>query len=311
VNCRVFQERGHDFDVYCLESEDGLTKASVVPELGGIVSSLVVPFMGQSRQLLYQHDHFWVRENERIRGGSPFLFPICGRLLRGGEKGVYLYKGKRYELPSHGFAPHLPWEVVECDRALLLRLRDNEQTRSCYPFQFEVDLRYTVSDGVLLCEQSYKNMGDEPLPFYAGFHPYILTPEGAEKERVILDYAPVRRFLYNDSYTDVVDSSEPPELPASITDETLNEQLTSVKEDNHATLLLPDGLCIHLEAAGAEDENMFPYVQLYTMSDKPFFCVEPWMAPPNTMNTVAGCRWLAPGQTEHGTFRLWVTEKRS
>ena len=62
-----------------------------------------------------------------------------------------------------------------------------------------------------------------------------------------------------------------------------------------------------MAAEGVEDPNLFPYVQLYTMTEKPFFCVEPWMAAPNSLNTAKGCRWLEPGAVEHGVLRLWVT----
>ena len=88
----------------------------------------------------------------------------------------------------------------------------------------------------------------------------------------------------------------------------INERITRVGEDREAKLRLPDGLTIHLAAEGVEDSDLFPYIQLYTMADKPFFCVEPWMAFPNALNTVAGARWLKPGQSERGMLRVWITQ---
>ena len=70
---------------------------------------------------------------------------------------------------------------------------------------------------------------------------------------------------------------------------------------------MPDGTTIHMIAEGVEDKDMFPYVQLYTVEDQPFFCVEPWMGFPNALNTVAGSRWLEPGRSEKGVLKIWTT----
>ena len=69
-----------------LTTPDGGTVAEIVPELGGIVSSLrLAESGGAPREILYRHPWFWSRETDELRGGIPPLFPICGRLLRDGD----------------------------------------------------------------------------------------------------------------------------------------------------------------------------------------------------------------------------------
>jgi galactose mutarotase-like enzyme len=51
---------------------------------------------------------------------------------------------------------------------------------------------------------------------------------------------------------------------------------------------------------------MFPYVQLFTETKKPFFCAEPWMAFPNAINAVSGARWLQPGKSDKAILTLSV-----
>lgn len=301
------KEMQHGYEVWTIVSPDGGTRASFVPEKGGTGSSLIV----RGRELLFLHDYFRDRQTERIPGGWPFLFPICGRLERGGEAGRYLLDGRTYRLPSHGFGPRMPWQVIESERAdtLVMKLAYSEETLVAYPFRFEVTLAYRVEDGVLVCEQAYRNCGGVPMPYYAGFHPYFLTPEpGAGKESVVLDFSPTGAFRYNERFTDLVGPVGPPPLPLSVHAAPVLEQwLTTVGVDRTTRVVMPDGLVIHMAAEGVEDPNLFPYVQLYTMTEKPFFCVEPWMAAPNSLNTVKGCRWLEPGAVEHGVLRLWVT----
>lgn len=299
----------HGHEVLTIASADGSTRASFVPEKGGMGSSIVMPGRDGPRELLFLHDFFWDRQTDKIPGGWPFLFPNCGRLERGGEAGTYLYDGHLYRLPSHGFGPRAAWEVAaEAQDSLTLRLVDTEATRAVYPFEFEILLKYRVAKCVLVCEQTYTNRGQVAMPYYAGFHPYLRTPApGAGKERVMLDFAPARAFAYNERLTDLARETAVPQVPAPIVHPTVNERIARVASNKEARLILPDGLTVHLAAVGVEDDDLFPYVQLYTMPDKPFFCIEPWMAFPNALNTVAGARWLRPGQSEHGILRLWVT----
>ena len=301
-------ETRNGYEVLTVVSPDGGTRASFVPEKGGTGSSLVIG----GRELLFLHDFFWDRQTEKIPGGWPFLFPICGRLERGGQAGQYLYDGRIYKMPSHGFGPRIPWAVVESGRSdtLILQLTDTPATREAYPFRFEVRLAYRAEKDALVCEQTYVNRGDVPMPYYAGFHPYFLTPPAdGGKPEVTLDYKPVRAFRYNERYTDLAGPVPPPAVPVAVhSDAVLEQRLTRVGEERELRVAMPGGFVIHLAAEGVEDENLFPYVQLYTMTDKPFFCVEPWMGVPNALNTVAGARWLKPGQSESGVLKLWVTE---
>ncbi len=300
----------HGYEVWTITTPDGGTRASFIPEKGGTGSSIVMPGPGGPRELLFVHDFFWEKQTAKIPGGWPFLFPICGRLERAGDTGTYLYDGRLRQLPSHGFGPRTAWQAFDTSRPdqLTLRLTDSDATRTDYPFRFEVLLTYRARAGELICEQTYTNRGDKPMPYYAGFHPYFLTPEaGRGKEDVQLDFRPVRAFAYNARYTDLVGEIKPPPLPAPISDAALNERITRVHDDRESRLVLPDGLTVHLAAEGVEDPDLFPYIQLYTMTGKPFFCIEPWMGFPNALNTVAGSRWLAPGASEHGILRLWVT----
>ena len=58
-----------------------------------------------------------------------------------------------------------------------------------YPFSFKVQLIYKVTNGKLTCEQTYTNTDDKTMLYYAGFHPYFLTPKpGKGKEKVMLNF---------------------------------------------------------------------------------------------------------------------------
>ena len=100
----------NNFAVYIIISPDGQTRASFVPELGGVGCSIIMPHQGKSRELLYLHDNFWEKDLQDLRGGWPFLFPICGRL-----------ELKEYQLPIHGFAPYIPLAIEDANLGIYLQ----------------------------------------------------------------------------------------------------------------------------------------------------------------------------------------------
>lgn len=295
-------------DVYTIYGQDGVSRASFVPEKGGVGSSLILPFLGKGREVLFQHTHFWERGNPHLPGGLPFVFPICARIERGGVFGNYLYDGHLYNLPIHGFAPHMAWQCEILTRdSLRLTLSDNAETFKQYPFHFTIELEYKIIADRLECRQKYTNTDDTAMPYYAGFHPYFLTLHANEgKADVMLDYAPKRFFAYNEKLTDIIGEKAPFVLPASISDPRINEQLTKLGENKKITLNFPDGFKLQMEALGVDDADMFSYVQIYTIENEPFICVEPWMSFPNSLNAVLGVRWLHPGKSESGLLRLGV-----
>lgn len=298
------------FEIHTITCPNGKTRLSIIPEKGGIASSLIIPFQKTERELLFQHDHFWERGNPHLPGGSPLLFPICGRLERNLIAGNYLYDGQVYNMPIHGFSAHLPWQVQQesnLEDQITLFLTDTEETRKIYPFNFRVELTYQVSDRKMLCLQRYINTGDRSMPYYTGFHPYFATPEpGAGKEQVMLTCNPARHFQYNERLSDVIGEQPPFKTPISATSPKIHEQLILLTEDSELSLSYPDGLRINLHADGIETERLFPYLQIYSPSDQPFICIEPYMSFPNAMNTMNGPRWLKPGQSEDGIFIISV-----
>jgi len=290
-----------------IQSQDGSTQADFIPAWGGIASSLRVPSPTGPRELLYQHDFFWNPVSEKTRGGSPLLFPACGRIERNGDSGAYLLNGRIYHMPIHGFASRCAWEVEESTRKdeLTLCLSDSESTRVMYPFPFSLRITHRAETGSLRCRHTLRNTGSHPLPYNLGFHPFLLTPPpGSGKEQVKVDVEVVRQLIYNERLTDLTGDGPARTLPAAATDEQINESIHEVGARAIGRLLFPDGFCVQVEAAGEEHPMMYRFMQLYTMPEKSFFCIEPWTGHPNAFNTVDGSRWLEPGAEESGSFRI-------
>ncbi|MBN2689890.1 MAG: aldose epimerase [Gammaproteobacteria bacterium] len=301
--------KNNGWDVYTIKSGDGKSTASFVPAKGGVCSSFIVTHNHKEQELLFLHDDFWKNEPYfDLHGGLPLLFPICGRLERNCHQGNYLYNGTLYNLTIHGFASYMPWQVASClDDKITLELVDNKDSAAHYPFKFKVLLEYQIRDNGLLCKQTYVNLGDEPLIYYAGFHPYFLTPNPNEgKEDVRLNFNAKKMLRYNDALTDIIGERQKFAVPVSITDPNINEQLAMVADDNTTTLTYPNDLVLSMRAWGESDTYMFPYLQIYTKADQPFICLEPWMGHPNGFNTACGYRIIESGKTDTAYLSISV-----
>ena len=298
-------EHEHGQDVWAITAQDGLTSARFVPAFGGIGSSLTLPFRGAAREMLFRHDFFWNESYSRTRGGWPFLFPVCGRLRREGVEGAYLYNGQRYILTSHGFSLRKPWRVDDTSApdTLVMSLASDDATRKAYPFDFEVRLRYRVRPGALEAALEVANTGSEPMPYYAGYHPYFLTPPaGGGKEAVRISLSSPCQWLYNADLTDITGTGLAAPFPASVQAPEVNETLNEVPDDHVTRMIYPDGFTLEAVVNRVSATRLFPFVQLYTIPERPFFCIEPWMGHPNALNSLTGFRWLPPGTRDRSVF---------
>ena len=293
----------HGIRVFTLAATDGLTRAEIVPDLGGIVASLVLPGPdGAPRECLFRHPWFWDRATPETRGGIPLLFPACGRLLQDGTPGLYRVQDRPFHLPIHGFAMRRPWEVVDSSRPdeLRLRLADTEATRAVYPFPFILELHFATAPGALTCRLAVRNSGREPMPYAAGFHPYFATsPPGGGKEQTVYDAHPRAGLLYTDTKTAVAGTTDPPAFPQAVDGGQLDSLLLGMGADRETRLAFPDGFEIRQTAS-----TLFPFRQLYTLPGEPFFCDEPWMSPAGALNRPGAARLLPPGESESGEIRI-------
>jgi galactose mutarotase-like enzyme len=272
------------------------SEAEIYPALGGLCASLKI----SGRELLAWPDGFNPDKYLKISGGLALLFPICGRLSREGKLGQYLYDHRIFNLNIHGFLYAQQFKILDktSPDKIVLSVRDTKETRVQYPFEFEIILIYQMIENGLICEQIYKNLGDKPMPFYAGFHPYFLINQDRSGSK--LNFKAERSFQYNSQLTDVIGERNCLSMPVDLTDQSpegYNERLSLLGSDKKVVLNFSDGAVLTQEAS-------FNYLQLYTDFNKDFICLEPWMAPPNSFNSLLACPVLAPGESVQEVLKL-------
>lgn len=274
---------------YVLANPRQLTCLEIVPERGGIATHWRV----NGHDIFYLDAERFKDPTLSVRGGNPILFPICGNL----PDNTYTHNGKTYTLKQHGFARELPWTVLdqqssEADARLTLGLTSNEQTRAVYPFDFELAFTYILENNSLTLHQRYTNHSTERMPFSAGFHPYFNVQD---KSQLRLH---IPATQYDDNITKSVQAYsggfdfDVEEIDAAFTE--LSSRVASVVDEGRSQRVV------------LTSSPEFSTVVFWTVKGKPFYCLEPWTAPRNALNTGNHLLHLDPGQSMDLEIRLAI-----
>ena len=276
------------YKTYILEDETTNSRVAVIPERGGIVLTW---FLGDLEVLYLDRERF-ADPALSIRGGVPILFPICGNM----PEDTYQVDSQTYKLGQHGFARNLPWTVTSQEdgetASLTVELSADASTLSSYPFEFRVRYTYVVQGNSLEIRQVYHNGSDRPMPFSFGFHPYFYVGDKSQLSFEI----PATEWQdkasgETRSFSGAFDFNEP-ELDMALYP--LSGQVATVTDGARSCKLI------------LEYDRCFSTLVFWTLNGKDFYCLEPWSAPRNAINTGKNLSTLAPGESLETSVKMTV-----
>ncbi len=267
---------------YTLHAEHA--RLEVVPERGGLITR----WQWHEHELLYLDRERFAQPELSVRGGIPLLFPICGNL----PENRFHYGGQSYILKQHGFARDLPWHVLDQQsNSLCLGLRDSEATRQGYPFAFQLTLTYRLRPDALAISFEVANPADTPLPFSFGLHPYFAVTDKSQLRFDLPIHAMVDQKTQQPlTFAGTFDWSAP-ELDLAC--RPLHGQRAQVCDQQRQ-------YCLTLRY-----DSAFTTLVFWTLQDKPYYCLEPWTAPRNALNT--GVDLLQVPPQSHITLAVEIT----
>jgi galactose mutarotase-like enzyme len=268
------------YKTYVLTDPIAQTRLEVVPERGGIITRWQV----QGQDLLYLDADRFTDPTLSIRGGIPILFPICGNL----PDNTYTHQGKSYTLKQHGFARDLPWTVSDQQPqdGITLTLTSSDRTRAVYPFDFELTFTYRLQGQELVIEQRYENRSSEPMPFSTGLHPYFS----------VVDKTQLQFDIPATEFTDQTNQTQHPfsgrfdfeQAEIDVAFRSVTRQDASVSNVGQRLTLSYD--------------RLYETIVFWTIKGKDYYCLEPWSAPRNALNSGKDLTWLKPGTS----LETWV-----
>jgi galactose mutarotase-like enzyme len=265
------------YTTYVLTDAMAQSRLEVVPERGGIITRWQI----QGQELLYLDTDRFANPELSIRGGIPILFPICGNL----PDNTYTHQGQTYTLKQHGFARDLPWQVMDqvtqAGVAITLGLESNDRTRAVYPFDFQLQFTYRLRGNSLEIHQVYTNCSSEPMPFSTGLHPYFPV---FDKKQLQFDI-PATRYQDHISQTmqDFTGSFDFDSDEIDLAFRDVSRQFATVTDPSRNLRLTIDY------------DLVYSTLVFWTVKGKDYYCLEPWTAPRNALNTGETLIQLEPG----------------
>jgi galactose mutarotase-like enzyme len=226
-----------------------------------------------------QHNYIWTVDEQFWNKTSPILFPIVGKL----KNETYLYNNKIYNLPRHGFARNQIFKVIEqTATAILFSIESSAETKEIYPFDFELQIGYTLEDKTLKVSYKVINKNDFDLPFSIGGHPaFSLTQPfknyslAFEHNEILNNYSLVNELLTNDFETIELKNKK---LPLTYSLFEKDALIFKTLRSKSVTILENDKPYLKVSF------NDFSSLGLWTKINAPFLCIEPWLGYADNQN---------------------------
>jgi len=222
---------------------------------------------------------FWAKR-------SPVLFPIVGNL----KNNMYYFQGKSYQLPRHGFARDMEFQLEkQTPKEVTLLLQSSPETKKNYPFDFEFRIRYQLFGDELSTEYQVNNTGAGTLYFSVGGHPAFRVP--LTKDTVFSDYHlkfeeaenlarwPISKdgLILNQPIPVLEDSSR-----LNLTKSLFYQDALVFKYPSSSEISLVSGKTPH----GIQFQmGEFPFLGIWSAKDADFVCIEPWCGIADSVNS--------------------------
>ncbi|WP_369753878.1 aldose 1-epimerase family protein [Flavobacterium sp. WC2409] len=202
---------------------------------------------------------------------SPVLFPIVGTL----KNNTYTYNTISYQLSRHGFARDTEFKLIDKkESSAIFSIQSNEETLKVYPFNFELQIIYTLEDNNLHIQYKVINKGNVLMPFSIGAHPALALPGAFENYS--MEFEIEEPLVYNLLENDLI-SNNTKTLSTIENKVALNYPLFEndalifkTLKSNYLTIFEHQKPLIRMHY---ED---FPHLGIWTKNNAPFLCIEPW-----------------------------------
>ena len=217
------------------------------------------------------YEYLWQGDPAVWSGRSPILFPIVGRLI----DDKYRLNGVEYEMPKHGFARKMDWQLLSRERDMIsFILSETEETLARYPYRFDLIVTFVLEGRSLRVTHTVVNKNDDVMYFSFGAHPGFNCAIG---DKLVFD----EPETLSSEKIDLVRSLRLPETFPCLTDDTT---ITITGDIFNEDALILHGIRsrhITLKSDSHDRTVRFdmggsPYLGIWAKPGAPYVCIEPW-----------------------------------
>ena len=237
-------------------------------ELGAELVSLINLETG--KEIIWEgNPYFW-------GGQSPVLFPTVGAL----KDDKYIFEGETYEMPRHGFARRKFFDVKNSsENEVVFELNSDDETLKFYPFDFSLEIKYTLIENKLTVSYNVKNTSDKELYFSLGAHPgfAIDTKNGLKYDDYEIAFSDDEKLEIHPLIDNLISKQtqtiefENKTLP--LTHELFSKDALVMTTMKSRELILKNNQNNHKVVFTFSN---FPYFGIWAAKNADFVCLEPW-----------------------------------
>lgn len=226
---------------------------------------------------LWQGDPTWWEDQ------APLLFPVCGCMT----ENRYLYNGKSYTMPPHGFAKDSVFllESVDTKKAVYL-LKSNEETLKVYPFEFELRVIYELNANKISVTYIVTNNSQWEMYFSIGSHEGYSSPGKTTDYRMLFenDESLTNYLLEGPLLNGETQLIKLKNGALTFTDEEFKalDTLIFLNTNSKRVTLKKDNSDKSISVEFPETDNLL----IWKEPGSEFFCIEPWCGLPDYVGEV-------------------------
>lgn len=213
-------------------------------------------------------EYMWQGDPAYWAGKNPILFPIVGNTFTKD----YQLNGQTYAMNNHGLVRSMEFLVKShSDNEIIFVAHSNEDTLKRYPFNWELEVVYHLSNMKLNIDYVVTNLSDTVMPFTFGLHPAFNCPIG---DGQFNDYKLVFEKIEKPIGINLRDQRV--DIPA-FKEISLDYQLF----DQEKTMIFADLKSRYVELTnGLKGLRVgiegYPFLAFWCGEKAPFLCIEPW-----------------------------------
>lgn len=301
--------------IYTLVNAATGEKASIIPEYGANVNSLILSRNNRLHEIIYSDKNTKeLHANCCYRGAK--LIPFPNRI----NNGKYKFQEKSYQLELnheeekhaiHGFVYNQPFTVnnvvTESNFAKIDLEYDYNGDKKGYPFKLKVLVNY------ILCNEGFRvntmiiNVSGQRIPVGDGWHPYFSMSEKIDDLKLKI---PSSTKIEVDSR--MIPTGETTVYSGFQDFETINDTSFDtgfvVNQSSDATTSLYSPKTDTTINLWQESENgKYRYLQIYTPPDRKSIAIEPMSCMTDAFNNQNGLVVLEPGDSFSGSYGIYLS----
>ncbi|MEO0508344.1 MAG: aldose epimerase [Verrucomicrobiota bacterium] len=237
----------------------------------------------------------------KVRGGNPILFPFSARTYNAGKLGEWKDQhGVVRPMPQHGFTRNGTFEIINADdRGFIAELKPDDAAHEAYPFDYRFTVRYEFEALSFKVFLALENLGKKPILWSAGHHFYFTLPwhEGLERKDYRIKLPAKKCFTHAPDGS--LEEVKPFENEEQFGNPELSDRIFTKLKENQVVFGPKSGeedIAIRLLKDSDTYSQWNAFVVWTEKPDSPFYCVEPWMGPPNSPEHGKGLHAVSAGE---------------